>query len=311
MKLPATLLIACLVANMWPGAAVAGTLHVGWQRIDGVDIFYREGGRADAPALVFLHGNPASSLQYEDVMEALADSWRVIAPDYPSFGFSSAPDRKAYRYTFDNLATTVRRFLAAKGVTRYSLFMQDYGVPVGFRLIEADRAALQAIVVQNGVIHLDGFPAAQDPQGELRSHWLARNTDLDRRRREFTLGMRFPQAAAWEPSWNQDLVLLNMISAQREGVIDARNDLWFDYGTNVARYGHWQALLRELNVPVLVIWGSRDDYFTVPGALAWLRDAPQAQVHILEADHFATVELPEDIARLTREFLRARPTRAD
>ena len=118
-------------------------------------------------------------------------------------------------------------------------------------------------------------------------------------------------ADGWDPSWNQDLVLLNLTSAQRAGVMDARNDLWFDYGTNVARYAQWQALLGGLEVPVLILWGSRDEYFTVPGALAWLRDAPQAQVHILDADHFASVEVPADIARLTRDFLRAAPTRAD
>lgn len=176
-------------------------------------------------------------------------------------------------------------------------------MPVGFRLISAKPEAVQSLIIQNGVIHLDGFPAAQDVQGELRQHWQKRNADLDRRRREFTLGMRFPQAAAWDMSWNQDLVLFSMTSAQRPGVIDARNDMWFDYGSNIARYSEWQTLLRKLEVPLLVLWGSRDSYFTVPGALAYLRDAPRAEVHLLDADHFATVEVPDEIARLVAPFL--------
>lgn len=297
------LLIGSLTIATFTESASADALRVGWHEVDGVDLFYREGGRRDDPTIVFLHGNPASSAQYQDVMEALASSYHVLAPDYPSFGFSSTPDRASYRYTFDNVTDTVRKFLAVKGVARYSLFMQDYGVPIGFRLISSKPDAVQALIIQNGVIHLDGFPAAQDPHGELRQHWLERNADLDRRRREFTLGMRFPQAAGWDTSWNQDLVLLNMTSAQRPGVIDARNDLWFDYGSNVTRYPEWQTLLKGLQVPLLVLWGSRDDYFTVPGAMAFLRDAPHAELHILDADHFATVEVPDEIARLMAPFL--------
>jgi len=293
-----------VMAVLSAGADVrAETLRAGWQDVDGVQVFYREGGRSEDPVVVFLHGNPASSVQYREVMTALADSYHVIAPDYPSFGFSSAPDRATWRYTFDNVADTVRRFLAARNITRYSVFMQDYGVPIGFRLISSSPQALQALIVQNGVIHLDGFPAAQDVNGELRQHWRKRNADLDRRRREFTLGMRFPATAGWDPSWNQDLILLNMTSAQRPGVMDGRNDLWFDYGSNIARYPQWQGLLKSLKVPVLVLWGGRDEYFTVPGALAWRRDAPQAEVHILDADHFATVEVPDEIVRLVASFL--------
>lgn len=296
--LAVVLSVACPISDVH-----AGSLRVGWQDVDGVQVFYREGGRTDDPTVVFLHGNPASSFQYRDVMTALAGSYHVLAPDYPSFGFSSAPDRATWRYTFDNVTDIVRRFLAAKNVTRYSLFMQDYGVPIGFRLIGSSPEAVQALIVQNGVIHLDGFPAAQDANGELRQHWLKRNEDLDRRRREFTRGMRFPAAAGWDASWNQDLILLNMSSAQRPGVIDARNDLWFDYGSNIARYPEWQALLRKLDVPLLVLWGGRDEYFTVPGALAYRRDAPHAEVHILDADHFATVEVPDEIVRLAAPFL--------
>ena len=296
------------IAIVFDARAGAGSLTTGWLNVDGVDLFYREGGRRDGTTIVFLHGNPGSSMQYAQVMHSLAETgkFHVIAPDYPSYGFSQAPDRARYPYTFDNFADTVRKFLDHKGVRRYALFMQDYGVPIGFRLISASPEAVTAIIVQNGVIHLDGFPAAQDENGELRRHWRTRNAQLDRRRRDYTNAQPFPESAGWEyPSRvPPEFVLLNLMAARRPGVIEARNDLWYDYGTNLEHYSAWQAQLRQMHCPVLVLWGSHDDFFTTPGALAYLRDAPQAQVHLLDADHFATLEVPDEIAQLTRQFFR-------
>jgi pimeloyl-ACP methyl ester carboxylesterase len=290
--------------------ANADALRVGWQTVDGVEIFYREGGPRDAPAIVFLHGNPASSLQYAHLMHGLAVTGRyhVLAMDYPSFGFSAAPDRRSFRYTFDNVAATVRKFIAARNIKRYALFIQDYGVPIGFRLIAESPESITAIMVQNGVIHLDGFPSAQDENGELRRHWRTRNSKIDERRRSFTHSMTFPKPAGWEQSATTppELILVNMTSAQRPGVMDARNDLWFDYGSNLTHYSEWQAVLRKMSIPVLVLWGSRDSFFTTPGAVAYLRDAPHAEVHILDADHYATLDVPEEILHLTRRFLDSR-----
>lgn len=200
--------LAVLVGITSTSTASAAHLHYGWQRVGDLNIFFREGGPADASTLVFLHGNPASSIMYEEVMEKLVDSnhLHVIAMDYPSFGYSDGPDHKTYAYTFDHIAATVRGFLAAKGLHRYALYMQDYGVPVGFRLIQSDPAAVTAIMVQNGVIHLDGFPKAQDPHGELRQHWASRNTALDQRRAAYAGSLKFPSAANWEdgPSLSPD-----------------------------------------------------------------------------------------------------------
>lgn len=290
--------------------ARADALRYGWQKVDGVNIFYREGGAKEAPTLVFLHGYPASSIQYAEVMERLASpTLHVIAMDYPSFGYSDAPDHTVYRYTFDHVADTVQKFLAARGVKRYALFMQDYGVPVGFRLITADPGAITAVMVQNGVIHLDGFPKAQDPQGELRQHWEHRNAALDQRRIDYAQSLKYPQPEGWEydNKMSPDAILLMTASVQRPGAVLARNDLWFDYGNNVKRYPAWQAALRALHPPVLVIWGSQDDYFTTPGALAYLKDAPQAEVHILDTVHFATLEEPDDIARIILDFVARHP----
>ncbi len=285
--------------------AVAEPLTTGWENVAGVDVFYREGGDTSASTIVFLHGNPASSLQYVRLMEALAQRYHVLAMDYPSFGFSASPDRAEYAYTFDHVAATVRDFLRARHVAQYALFMQDYGVPIGFRLISEAPEAITALVIQNGVIHLDGFPAALDENGELRRHWKSRDHAIDERRRAYTENANYPQRAGWQ--WPArippEFVLASIASARRPGVIAARNDLWFDYRTNLQNYPAWQALLKRIDAPLLVIWGGRDTFFTTPGALAYLRDRPRAEIHILDADHYATVEVPDQIASITRNFL--------
>jgi len=300
MALGLSMMLGCMPAQ-------AETLSYGWQKVDGLHLFYREGGPRDAPTLVFLHGNPLSSIMYEKLMEDLAATGKlhVLAVDYPSFGYSDAPDHAAYRYTFDHVADTVQKFLAARGIARYGLYMQDYGVPVGFRLMQANPDAITMIVVQNGVIHLDGFPSAQDPHGELRQHWQKRNAALDRRRAGYVARLAYPQADGWAPDdgVTPDAALLMVAAAQRPGVIDARNDLWFDYGNNVLRYPTWQAMLRKMKAPLLVLWGRRDPFFTTPGALAYKRDVPTAEVHLLDADHFASLEVPDEIASLITGFL--------
>jgi len=294
-----------IVATALP--ADAATLTHGWQDVDGIHLFYREGGDPKAPTILFLPGNPLSSIQYVKVMEDLVATQpvHVVSIDYPSFGYSDAPDRKVYAYTFDHVAATVHDFLKSRGITQYGLFMQDYGVPVGFRLISAEPQAITALIVQNGVIHLDGFPTAQDPQGELRQHWLHRNAAVDARRASYARSLGYPRAVGWtdDDDINPDVLLQATTAEQRPGVIAARNDLWFDYGNNVARYPAWQALLRKMQVPVLVLWGSHDDFFTTPGAFAYLRDAPQAEIHVLDAGHFATLQVPDEIARLVSDFL--------
>lgn len=301
-------LLGLLVAtSLFSPASRAGSLHEGWQAVDGLHIFYREAGDPKAPTIVFLHGNPLSSIMYVHVMEQLAASRpvHVIAMDYPSFGYSDAPDHTSYPYTFDHLAETVSHFLKLRGIERYALYMQDYGVPVGFRLISANPRAITAIMVQNGVIHLDGFPAAQDPNAELRRHWLQRNPAVDARRAAYIRALAYPSATQWsdEDHAGADATMQMVAAFQRPGVIQARNDLWFDYGNNVARYPAWQATLRSLRVPVLVLWGKQDQFFTTPGAWAYRREAPQAEVHILDSTHFATLDAPDQVAAWLGRFI--------
>jgi pimeloyl-ACP methyl ester carboxylesterase len=284
----------------------SASLHYGWQFVDGINLFYREGGPINAPTLVLLHGSPTSSIMYQAVMEQLASTGRlhVIAMDYPSYGYSDAPDHRRYSYTFDHVAQTVQHFLAAREIQRYALYMQDYGAPIGFRLIQAAPTSITGIIVQNGVIHLDGFPMAQDPNSKLRNYWRMRDTASDKQFADEAAHMPFPNATNWTQGTNipPDNELLTVISQQRAGAVDAHNDLWFDYGSNLPLYPVWQKLLKSLNVPVEVIWGSRDKFFTVPGAVAYLQDAPKAEIHILDSGHFATLESPDEIAALVANF---------
>jgi pimeloyl-ACP methyl ester carboxylesterase len=300
-----SILLACSVLCVH---ARASQLTYGWQLVDGINLFYREGGPSDAPTLVFLHGNPSSSIMYEKVMEQLVATCHlhVIAMDYPSFGYSDAPDRSTYSYTFENLAKTVSQFLAARNIKRYGLYMQDYGVPVGFRLIVNTPSAITFLIVQNGVIHLDGFPAAQDKDGELRRHWRQRNLELDKRRAKNRAALPYVNAVSYAEEHdgaNPEAMLVMVESSKRPGVSEARDDLWFNYGSNVERYPIWQDTLKRLKVPLLVVWGSHDDFFTTPGALAYLRDAPQAEIHIIDSTHFATLDQPETVAGLVAQYL--------
>jgi pimeloyl-ACP methyl ester carboxylesterase len=300
-------IFALLLAMCTALPAQAAHLRYGWQEVDGVQIFYREGGDPGAATLVLLHGAPASSIQYDELMQRLTDlgELHVIAMDYPSFGYSAAPQRDAYAYTFDHLALTVEHFLQARHIVRFSLYMQDFGLPVGMRLFSHEPARVSALIVQNAVMHLDGFAAAQDPRGELQRHWAQRNPAFDQRRISATAQLKFPSPQGWDETerMNPDAILLMTASQRRPGVVDARNDLWFDYGSNVAQYPQWQSLVKSTHVPVMVLWGTRDDFFTTPGAVAYLRDAPWAEIHLLDSIHFASLDVPEVIAPLANRFL--------
>lgn len=301
-----SMLFAGVLVNI--GTANATPLTEAWQKVDGVHLFYREGGDLSAPAIVFLHGTPLSSFMYVPVMEQLLrlqhGHVHVIAVDYPGFGYSDAPDPRTWSYTFDHIATTVRDFLRQRGIRRYSLYMQDYGAPVGFRLIADEPSAVTAIIVQNGVMHLEGFPMAQDPHGQLRRYWAQRDTVADQAQIEAARKLAAPDAG-WADSdrIGADAALQMTESLQRPGVAESRNDLWFDYGSNLARYPSWQAMLRRMDIPVLVLWGNQDKFFTTPGATAYLHEAPQAEVHILDAGHFATLQVPDEIAQLMSTFV--------
>ncbi len=272
--------------------------------VDGLSIFYREAGSPDAPTLLLLHGFPSSSRMYEPLFTRLADAFHLVAPDYPGFGHSDAPDATAFDYTFDNLARIIDRFMELIGISRYSLFLQDYGGPVGFRLAVAHPDRLAALVIQNAVAHEDGL----GPLWQTRRDFWA-----DRAGNEAALRANFLSLAATRqrhlgssPNVSQDdpdLWTDEFAFLSRPGQGDIQMDLFYDYRTNVASYSAWQEWLRRHQPPLLVVWGRFDPSFQVDEADAYKRDAPAAEIHILDAGHFALDEEPDTIADLTRRFL--------
>ncbi|HKY89619.1 MAG TPA: alpha/beta hydrolase [Nevskiaceae bacterium] len=293
-------------------AAPAASIAYRSVDVDGIRMFYREAGPADAPALLLLHGFPSSSHMFRALIPLLADRYRVVAPDYPGFGFSAFPDRAGFPYTFERLALMTERFTRAVGLQRYVLYVQDYGAPVGFRLalLHPDRVA--GLVIQNGNAYEEGF---SDQWDALEAYWrepspanrerLRGWLDAPGTRSQYTAGLPDAIAARIAPeSWTLDWALLS-----RPGNIDAQLDLFGDYRTNVELYPRFQSFFRERRPPTLVVWGRFDPFFTLAGAQAYRRDLPDAELHILDAGHFALETDAPRIAQLTRDFLARRVVR--
>lgn len=266
-------------------------------RVGNLDIFYREAGPADAPAVLLLHGFPSSSHMFRDLIPLLADKFRVVAPDYPGFGHSSMPSPAEYAYTFDNLAKTVTAFTDAVGLTRYALYMQDYGGPVGFRLAAARPDRVTGLVVQNANAYLEGLSENLAPlsaymtnptpetEAPVRGFLTAQTTQF-----QWTHGARNP--AAVDPAfWVHDQFFLD-----RPGNADVQLALFRDYATNPPLYPAWQEYLRTRRPPTLVVWGKNDPFFTPAGAEAFERDVPDARIHLLDTGHFALADHASEIA---------------
>lgn len=310
-RLAASLTAAALLV---PGAVPAETLAVRHSTItvEGVEIFYRQAGPADGPAILLLHGFPSSSFMFRQLIPALADRWRVIAPDYPGFGQSGFPDPVRFDYTFANLTRVMEAFTEAVGLRRYAVYIQDYGAPVGLRLALRHPERISAFIVQNGNAYEEGLSAAWDP---LKAYWrdpsAAHREQLrawltaDGIRAQYVAGV--PQALI--PLFSPDTWTLDWMRLSRPGNIDVQLQLFGDYQTNVALYPEFQRLFRENNWPMLIAWGRHDPFFTVAGAQAYRRDQPKAEVHLLDAGHFALETHGAEIAALIRDFL-ARNTAA-
>jgi pimeloyl-ACP methyl ester carboxylesterase len=273
-------------------------------RVDGLSIFYREAGPKDAPALVLLHGLPSSSRMFESLFARLSERYHLVAPDYPGFGHSDWPDPKVFAYTFDRLAEIINHFTEALGLTRYTLYMQDYGGPVGFRMALAHPGRLQGLIVQNAVAHNEGLGAIWKLR---RAFWA------DRAANESTLRANLLSLAAtrarhlgtdpnvdrYDPDlWADDFAFLS-----QPGQADIQSDLFYDYRTNVDGYPKWQAWMTERQPRLLVIWGKYDPSFDLSETEAYRRDVPDAQVHVLDAGHFALDTAADEIAAMVREFL--------
>ena len=305
--LAAGLLIAAAGLTALPAAADSAATHYRTARIDGVDIFYREAGRADAPAVVLLHGFPTSSHMFRNLIPLLADRYRVIAPDYPAFGQSGVPDRRQFQYSFARYADLMDGLLGRLGVEHYALYVQDYGAPVGYRLALKHPERVTALIVQNGNAYEEGLKEFWNP---LKAYW-ASGSKVHREalragltptatKSQYVDGVRDPSRISPD-TWLHDQALLD-----RPGIDEIMLDLFKDYGTNVALYPDFQAFFRSRRPPTLIVWGKNDVIFPAEGARPYLRDLPNAELHLLDTGHFALEDKGDEIARLMRDFLARR-----
>ncbi|HEY2386966.1 MAG TPA: alpha/beta hydrolase [Candidatus Binatia bacterium] len=273
-------------------------------QVDGLTIFYREAGSKDAPTLLLLHGLPSSSRMFEPLFARLADRYHLVAPDYPGFGHSDWPDPKTFAYTFDHIAEVMGRFTEALGLSRYTLYMQDYGGPVGFRMALAHPERVEALIVQDAVAHNEGLGANWKPR---RAFWA------DRAANESTLRTNLlsldttrtrhvgsdPDVARYDPDlWTDEFRFIN-----QPGQADIQTELFYDYRTNIHAYPTWQAWMRERQPRLLVLWGKYDLSFDLSEPESYRRDVPKAEVHVLDAGHFALDTAADPIAQLVRDFM--------
>jgi len=273
--------------------------------IDGLSIFYREAGPKDGPTLLLLHGLPSSSRMFEPLFDRLADRYHLIAPDYPGFGHSDWPNPKEFAYTFDRYAEIMARFTEALAIPRYTLYMQDYGGPVGFRMALTHPERVQALIVQDAVAHNEGLGANWKTR---RAFWADRKANESALRtnllslpatRTRHLG-NDPNVERYDPDlWTDEFAFLS-----QPGQIDIQTELFYDYRSNVESYPTWQAWMRERQPRLLVIWGKYDLSFDPSEPEAYRRDVPNAEVHVIEAGHFALDTGADEIAALVVAFMR-------
>lgn len=274
--------------------------------VGGIAVFYREAGPADAPTLLFLHGFPSSSRMFMPLMPLLADRYHLVAPDYPGFGHSAAPSPEAFRYTFDHLAAAMDAFCDRLGLAHYVLYLQDYGGPVGFRLALAHPERVDGLVIQNAVAHEEGLSAAWNLR---RAFWRDRAAHEEEVHRAMlsaevakTRHLHGPHPEWIDPdTWTDERAFL-----LRDGMDRIQLELAFDYRTNVAAYPAWQAYLRASQPPLLVVWGRHDPLFSEEGALAYRAEVPSAEVHLLDAGHFALDVEADTVAGLVSDFVARR-----
>ena len=271
--------------------------------MDGLEVFYREAGDPKAPTVLLLHGFPTSSHMYRELIPALADRYHVVAPDLPGFGFSDAPDRSSFKYSFDHLADVMDRFTEVVGLSRYALYVFDYGAPIGFRLAIRHPERITALISQNGNAYLEGLSEGWNP---IQAYWKDPSPENRTALRAFLK----PEATQWQythgvpnperlspDAWTLDAALL-----ARPGNDEIQLDLFGDYQSNVALYPKFHEFIRTRR-PLLAAWGKNDPFFLPAGAEAFKRDNPDAEVHLLDAGHFALESQGPEIAAIIHDFL--------
>jgi len=273
--------------------------------IDGLSVFYREAGPRNAPTIILLHGLPSSSRMFQPLMTRLADNYHLVAPDYPGYGHSDWPDPKQFDYTFDHIASVIDDFTQALGLSHYTLYMQDYGGPVGFRMALAHPERVQALIVQDAVTHNEGLGANWATR---RAFWADRPAHEEALRKNLlslaTTKTRHigddPKIELYDPDlWTDEYAFLN---APEQAQI--QSDLFYDYRTNVDAYPKWQAWLQKTQPKLLVLWGKHDLSFDLGEPERYRKDVPKAEVYVLDAGHFALDTKADEIAALVREFMK-------
>jgi pimeloyl-ACP methyl ester carboxylesterase len=279
--------------------------------VDGHRVFYREAGAAERPALLLLHGFPSSSHMFRNLIPRLADRYHIVAPDLPGFGFSDAPDRAAFKYTFDNLAKVIDHLTETIGLERYAIYVFDYGAPVGFRLALAHPERVTAILSQNGNAYEEGLSAGWNP---IQKYWQ----EPSAANRETLRAFLTPETTKWQylhGVTDESLVapeayVLDSVLLARPGNDEIQLNLFLDYANNVALYPKFQEYFRAKRPPLLAVWGKNDPFFLPAGAHAFKRDNPNAEVQLFDTGHFALETHLEDIAAAITDFLGRRLPRS-
>lgn len=273
-------------------------------KVDGLNIAYREAGNPHNPKIVLLHGFPAASHQYRDLIRSLSDTFHVIAPDYPGFGLSDMPDPSAYDYTFDGISEIVEHFLKLKGFDHYGLYAQDYGGPIGFRIVGRNPNALDWLIVQNSNAYEVGFSPVWD--GFRGALWKNRSAESEKPLEGFLthdaikgiylFGAKTPELISPD-NWESDFAFM-----QRPNAVRVNLNLFYDYRKNVDLYPVWQEFLRKHQPKTIIFWGQTDIFFKPEGGEAFLKDLPQAEMHRLDAGHFAVEDHLDYIANNIHRF---------
>ncbi|MBD2037889.1 alpha/beta hydrolase [Leptolyngbya sp. FACHB-321] len=275
--------------------------------IDGLDIFYREAGSRSNPTILLLHGFPTSSHMFRNLISALADKFHLVAPDYPGYGNSSMPSADTFDYTFDHLAEIMEKFIAAIDLKKYSLYVMDYGAPIGYRLAAKYPERVQALIVQNGNAYEEGLREFWEP---IKAYWQERSPEnadklkylvtLEATKWQYTNGVRNLETISPD-TWNMDQHFLD-----RPGNDEIQLALLYSYGTNPPLYPQWQEYFRKYQPPALIVWGKNDYIFPADGAYPYQRDLNDVEFHLLDTGHFALEEEGEAIANHIRQFLTSR-----
>ncbi|NID16508.1 alpha/beta fold hydrolase [Luteibacter yeojuensis] len=272
--------------------------------VDGFNVFYREAGAANAPKLLLLHGFPSSSHMFRDLIPLLADRFHIIAPDLPGFGLSDMPSRDSFKYTFDHVADVIDRFTEVVGFDKFAVYVFDYGAPTGFRIAARHPERITAIISQNGNAYEEGLSDGWNP---IRAYWQ----DPSQKNRDVLRDMLKPETTRWqythgvadESMVSPDGIALDNYYLARPGADEVQLDLFGDYKSNVAMYPAFQAYFRQHKPRFLAVWGKNDPFFLPPGAEAFKRDIPEAEVRFFDTGHFALETHAEEIAKTIGDFL--------